>query len=616
MAIALWHLSNSNVLIGAISIFFALSGYFFALKIRRYQAEHKTLNLLTETPRLIWRLFSHLHIVILFVLVWIVWRGSEAARSDWLDSALMMSFGWGNWFQINQATDYFSRDSLLSPYFHMWAISAQFQLMVLLLIAGFVLTIIKIKIPTFLKRISLFILIAVTCYLIYFDITLYVQSTEYHLSTWNWLWAILFGVTLAYIDKVLPRNTLVNVITDAAFIFIVGLVILGLFGITPLGSHLKDAILLLVAIPILTTPGSTFVSRMLCTSIFQQLGTLSFGVFLWHWPLMIIVKNELNVEALNIIEVALILLLSFGLSYFSTNVVARLTSCYETRSIGRSVVLKIASLSLAPVVIFVLSQIGNQSVLPEPTDGQLPSLKPALTQVLADLPDYVNDPRCELNSSECIYGDEDAGTYVILYGSSLAANWQPALSAVAESEGWKLEVRINEGCPSVVESESCDKWLERNAKYILNAKPDLVLTNFSMIVGVPPQPAGEGVNPDIFRLPDFAEARIPFAVLRGPTFYPGRPLECLQRSANYVADCSFAKDSAYLPFGEVKRITQQLGNALDIIDLTEIFCPNEVCLAADTDGHVIYRDTRHITRTYSLLLVGPLTEALKERLGD
>ena len=54
----------------------------------------------------------------------------------------------------------------------------------------------------------------------------------------------------------------------------------------------------------------------------------------------------------------------------------------------------------------------------------------------------------EVASGECSFGDADSAFTVVLFGDSHAAQWFPALEALATDNGWRLVSLTKSACPS------------------------------------------------------------------------------------------------------------------------------------------------------------------------
>ena len=92
--------------------------------------------------------------------------------------------------------------------------------------------------------------------------------------------------------------------------------------------------------------------------------------------------------------------------------------------------------------------------LPPTPSGPLPAtLRPSLAEVRDDLPELYGDG-CHLTQEEvvsppCEYGRPDGTPTVVLFGDSHAASWFPAVDRLASERGWRLVSLTKSSCSSV-----------------------------------------------------------------------------------------------------------------------------------------------------------------------
>jgi peptidoglycan/LPS O-acetylase OafA/YrhL len=133
-------------------------------------------------------------------------------------------------------------------------------------------------------------------------------------------------------------------------------------------------------------------------------------------------------------------------------------------------------------------------VLPKTPGGGVPTnLTPSLAQARNDLPPIYDDG-CHLtyaavNFGPCVYGDTGSSTTVVLFGDSHAAQWFPALVQAAMTYQWRLLSFTKSACapadvaiwdPSLnrVYTE-CEAWRTAVLKRIATERPALVVVSMS-----------------------------------------------------------------------------------------------------------------------------------------
>lgn len=618
----MWGLAGSDLPAAGFSLIFVLLGYSLAATVKTARAEGSVLNPLKEAVNVLWELGLRMHLVILLVGLWIFIRTTEA-RDIWLESAFGMSIGWGNWLQIDSPYNYFSPDSRLSPFVHLWVVSVAIQLALLMLVVGFLVTALRVEVPISIRRLVTFGLFIGAGYLLFVNSDTFVETTSFFLSTTNWVWALLIGVALGSLSLRIPDSKANATAADIVFFAVLGLLILGLLEFSLIGSLLTYVIVLLPIVLVLFSRNETLNYRFLTSPWMERLSHISFAAFLWHWPLAQIWKTELGTEVLATIQIFAILIASYVLGFITTLVFDFITEKLSSGGL-KAYSLKVISLAVVPVSLFVLQSPSSSDVTPNPTESI--TFSPALSEVASDVPEYLSNPDCTKDSTTCIYGDADSTTHVVLYGSSLSGNWQPALAQIAVEEKWKLEVRINPDCPSLESTKECDAWLKKTGRYLLSVKPDLVISNFSVIgSGTTPNPGGgptrptpekEFLNDEIRNWDRFIEAGIRVLALRGPSIFGEDPIECLQTAKDFRIDCAISRSRAYLSSEEIRRYLGMTKQDIAILDLTDQFCSGDTCLLATEAGTVIYRDSTHITKTFSLEIVSSMKPTIVKVLSE
>ncbi len=251
-----------------------------------------------------------------------------------------------------------------------------------------------------------------------------------------------------------------------------------------------------------------------------SLGGLSYGWYLWHWPLLLIGPvalgrlPETTSVRLALLLCAIALLLAWATLRLVENPV-RFHPTFRGRP-ARALRLGVA-LSAVAALIAVTGY-----AFPPPVDSGRPAAQlrqelttapnPALRlrQLLAEsprsLPSNLTPPLTEIKSARsavyrdgchvaydststppCEYGERTSGKVVVLFGDSHAAQWFPALNRLAVGRGWKLVSLTKASCkvarvtlrrfdgPYV----ACDTWRARAIARINALRPDLVIVSSS-----------------------------------------------------------------------------------------------------------------------------------------
>ena len=407
----------------------------------------------------------------------------------------------------------------------------------------------------------------------------------------------------------------------------------------------------------------TGVGRLLTLKPMRWVGDISYSLYLWHWPLIVIgtylLGGELRVRyGLLIVAFAI---LPAWLSYRFVENPFRDWSWVKTstrRSLTAGAGL-MAATAVAASLVFIApasmnpeyqaaaeDRIGAEALTDDFTNDDLASFTGAGAPV--DVveggftPSAINaredntvvyELGCNRSSRSatpkidgCIFGDPDSDVSVVLIGDSHAANWSSPYIALAEKNGWKLRITSKASCGFSDVSQAdrdgqeyttCNKWAATSLQQILTERPDLVVTanrgtRAAWQEGLSRSEARElyadGLHDNLARL---NEAGIPTIVMNTTPSMNSDVPECISENLDRLTACATPREDA---FGTGSRYVQRAVEGLtaaDVIDMSNWVCPDaEAC--APVVGHVVvWRDPHHFTETYARTLAEPLEAELR-----
>ncbi|MEU4714738.1 acyltransferase family protein [Micromonospora purpureochromogenes] len=231
------------------------------------------------------------------------------------------------------------------------------------------------------------------------------------------------------------------------------------------------------------------------------------------------------------------------------------------------------------------------------------------------------------NSSEpltCVYGVKDASYTVVLAGDSHAAQWLPALEAVAVQRKWRVVTHTKSSCPFLAMEvaldgrpyTSCTEWNQRVRDQLRADPPDLLLVGNSHYLTVRD---GELVTRDAHDIlatglrntwREMTGIGVPVVVLRDPPYHRRDPVECVSANPDRLTRCAPPRDELLAAGGGIAQERAAEGQpGVHLVDLNDAICPTDRC-AAVIGGVLVYRDTNHLTATYARTLAPRLDSAL------
>jgi hypothetical protein len=226
----------------------------------------------------------------------------------------------------------------------------------------------------------------------------------------------------------------------------------------------------------------------------------------------------------------------------------------------------------------------------------------------------------------CRFGPDRATSKVVLFGDSHAAQWFPAVSAIAEERGWQIATFIKSACPPAEISFvypalardywECGVWRKQALAQIEGLEADLVLVTSSFAYDVESGEWGAGLARTFASL-----SRSGAKVLHlRDTPRPGFNVPaCLAREEwlrwlRGRGDCTFRRDAAVHDGIYREELRAAASHRIASADLTEDICPDPVCQPMAGE-HVVYRDSNHLASSYVETLAHRLAQEL-DRPGE
>jgi peptidoglycan/LPS O-acetylase OafA/YrhL len=400
-----------------------------------------------------------------------------------------------------------------------------------------------------------------------------------------------------------------------------------------------------------TLPTSWLLARPVC----QGIGRVSYSWYLWHWPVLTIMPVALGVSpnlGFNLLLAVWSLALA-GVTYALIENPVRFDWARRVRpaitvriGLSCSVVVAVAAmcamhlpirtLPVGDVVVGFNPAIG--SVGPETelsrtlessaTLATVPvNLTPGLNDVSRDYPRLYQD-KCDpdLTSStvrECVYGDTAATETVVLFGDSHAGQWFPAMDAIARERHWRLIPFTKDACTAASvminlrelkrNYVECVQWRTNVLERLANLHPTRVVLSSNGDGG---RPVGAKDVDRAWRDGWVETIRAVKAVTREiilieDTPWPlGRAPDCVAEHPENVSLCARPISQAIAKPRRkemVRKAAEREG--VKIIDPVFWFCTQRTCPVI-VGNVLVYRDSSHVTATYSQALAPVLSGRL------
>ena len=328
LAVIIYHV-DVNYLPGGflgVDLFFVLSGYLISSLIIKEFRKTGTVNLYNFYIRRARRLLPAVYFMITVGLVVMVLFNEVLLRKSHLDAIFGYIYS-SNWWYIFHKLDYFDSFGAQSPFKHLWslAIEEQFYMifpLLFLLVNGKK----KSKDGTyklnknFLYVVLGLILVSLIAHILLFDIN---NISRIYFGTDTRAFSLLVGVVGAILypmerlhSKVTPqKNMIYSVVSLVSIATLITVMVYTSEYNTWLyrGGFLLVAILGLIVI-ISSGKQHTIMSRLLSFKPVVFIGKISYSLYLWHFPVLVLTTPVSEIGNPNIIFVILRVILTFILA--------------------------------------------------------------------------------------------------------------------------------------------------------------------------------------------------------------------------------------------------------------------------------------------------------------
>ncbi|MBU9674060.1 acyltransferase [Planococcus sp. CP5-4] len=637
LLVAVYHIWIGSVS-GGVDVFFIVSGYLITTSLLSRMVREGRINYLENLLGLAKRLFPLAFTVLAVSAALSIALLPLSSWRQTIAELFASMFYFQNWQLANSAVDYLAQNNTASPFQHFWALSIQGQFyvtwpIVITLVYLLATKILKTPVRKTLLAVLSVIFLASLSYSVY--ITAVNQPWAYF-DTFARAWEFSLGGMLALLLPYLKFPNFVHLIIGWA-----GLAIIAFTGmVLPVSTVFPGFAALLptggvILVIIASENGQALgVQKLLGSKPFQYFGSISYGFYLWHWPLLVFYYAYFNTETVTTLGGIGILAVTVVLSIMTIRLVEKPVREMPVKH-SKKRLSKVLVALMAPAIlvglswgVFVQANSGGTATIKDNPGAQAVSeniqpseeaeLQPDFLSAKEDLPTFYEDINCYstdtmgANVKECSFGvTEDPEHVLALVGGSHSGHWFPALEAIAEDLNMRIDVYNKNACRFSSDDfdgeldQLCMEWNENLEKKLIEDPPDLIFTTAN-IDSEDAVPSGY-----IEKWKQFEDVAEIFAVRDNPRM-ENDPTFCLD-SAN-LKDCSVQRDKALAD--EVPwENTEGIPDNVTFADMSEYFCTDDAC--PPVVGNVlVYRDKHHLTTLYSQTMGPALKEYLEPALEN
>jgi peptidoglycan/LPS O-acetylase OafA/YrhL len=543
----------------------------------------------------------------------------EAAASSMQAALLYVA----NWYFIAQSTDYFAPESP-SPVLHFWslAVEEQFYLVWPLALAGlWVLAGRRAADPR--RRRRLVAGAAAVGAVGGFAATMVLRDSRAYFGTDTRAYQLLLGAVLALLPGLV---TVIRSRRGSRWLAPIGLVaIVGTASsLVDQGPFVRGAVAALATAALILgveAHQGSGVARALGRRPIAYLGSISYAVYLWHWP-VIVLSQELGVRVSATSLAAITALVATGIAALSSELLELPIRRSERLDRRRGIVIVsglaasvVAAVLVVPALLDIdrdRTQVAGNDLTPPAAVDQVqgtqtpvpprPVLNEAWRQRFGDDHNCLGEP-----ASACTLVEGD-GPHILLIGDSVATSLTAAFSDVARRTSATLSLSTENGCAWQVgflefdeASATCDRLRpDTYDRVIPELQPDVVVVASSWWAsGLGPEPTAPEqralqatTNDSLDRL--LASGADVVLVEAFPRYGATSPFLCLL-DATYVEDCAFEPrvvDSWWTRELEARAAASP---QFHFVRTAPIVCPRLPTCDAAIDGVPVFWDEAHLT---------------------
>jgi peptidoglycan/LPS O-acetylase OafA/YrhL len=363
-------------------------------------------------------------------------------------------------------------------------------------------------------------------------------------------------------------------------------------------------------------------TRLLSLPPFLLVGAISYSLYLWHWPILII-SSDYFTFPLNLAQRLALVGLAFVLSLLSFAFV-EYPFQHAKRIVlppARALVLWPASVSLI-IATAILAQPGTQFVSGDGPIANIPATlavvqavqaaqrgaaipdatTPSIASAVDDNP-ILGDCSGFLRASSalCQYGDPSGTKTFVVFGNSHSAMWIPALKVIAKQAHWRFTPLVKDACGydiytrvrhDVSKYNQCVLWYDWAKAEVERIRPQLLVIGAYAQTNDPLW--APGIQSIVTALRPFVKRIVLVSDAPGINVVPAF---CLAEPDATQGSCLWPESTQRIQALSIAH-NLALSNRIGFVDVESWFCYHHQCPSV-INGLIPYTDVGHVSTAYA-----------------
>jgi len=645
-----------------VDVFFVISGFLITQQLARQLERTDRIALPSFYAKRARRLLPAAITVLVFASLATLFIMPLSSLTENVREILASTFYVENWVLALNSVDYLAAANEASLVQHYWSLSLEEQFYLFWPVLMLAASVFAVKVLKRRKWVGLMAVLAIVG-LGSFALSVFVTATDpaaAYFVTYTRVWEFAVGGALALLPRLRPtRAWQSNILGWGGIAVVLGC---GYFftAATPFPGYMA-------ALPVLGTAAIIVAhhrekpwdaGRVLSWRPVSFIGDISYSLYLWHWPL-IVIAPYIPGWGLSIYNRIALFLFCFVLAWLTKRFIedpARGWRFFTTRRPRTTLMGVVAAMAVSTLFVTgawavqqpkydaEATQLAQTLADPPecfgaasgPTDGLAPidpvCANPELDGLIIPSPGFGNADRPEhpdclstLNDAtvrDCQFGSDDADApQIALIGDSHAYALMDPFIQMAETNGWHLTTYLKGGCPWTTTplaardafAASCDSWRSSLGSALAAHEPfDAVFTAALSDRNVPGTSDDETVAATGYgeAWTPVLDAGTPVVTVVDNPSWDDDPNKCLRTED--ASDCTIPREDGLADFDPIAMAatsSMAAGQDVTLLDFSDTYCTDTECPAV-VGGANVYRDANHLTRSFALSLEPFISQVL------